>query len=548
MTDASGIITQVNDRFCAISQYSRDELVGNTHAMINSGLHESDFFKKLWSTINQGEVWVGDICNKAKDGSLYWVHSTIVPLIGDDEKPNKFIAIRADITLRKKAEEKARLMATHDDLTGLPNRYLMKNRLSQAISSKSTQAGYGAVLMMDLDHFKEVNDTLGHALGDELLEQTTQRIMSVVCKTDTVARFGGDEFVIILDYVGSGFNSSVNNTKVICESLRKSLAQPYQLGGQQLEVTSSIGVVLFCSAEDEPGELVKQADIALYNAKELGRNQVCFFDPLLQKEATERALMTRDLRKAIEKNQLSLFYQPIVDKEQTIKGVESLIRWRHPKYGMVSPDKFIPLAEKAGLILSIGDWVLNTACQLQSEWQTDPVRKKWIIAVNVSAKQLAQADFIEQVKEALRLTKARPSQINLELTESSLQDNIENTIEKMKALGQLGIRFSLDDFGTGYSSLSYLKSLPITNLKIDKSFVDNILSDSSDADIARTIIILAKTLGIGVIAEGVETRQQFEWLRANECTYYQGYLFNRPVPQDQLCNVLEATLPQSKKF
>lgn len=541
VTDTKGVITQVNDKFCAISQYSRGELVGKTHSIINSGYHNTEFFKDLWRTINRGEVWVGDICNKAKDGTLYWVHSTVVPLVDKKGKVSQFIAIRADITSRKKTEAKARSMAVHDDLTGLPNRYLMNDRLLRAISNKTTQPGYGAVLMMDLDHFKEVNDTLGHAIGDELLVRAGQRLRNSLRKTDTVSRFGGDEFVMILEYVGSDFERSVERTSFICETIRHSLTQPYQLGGQQLEVTPSIGIVLFSSDEDEPEELIKQADIALYKAKESGRNQVCFFDPSLQKDAIEKALLIRDLRKALERNELALFYQPIVDIDQTIKGVESLIRWHHPRYGLVSPDAFIPLAENSGLILPIGDWILQTACNQQAQWEEDPVRKHWVVSINVSAKQLGQVDFVDTVKSALSESGAAANQISLELTESVLQENIQNTIKKMNVLRRIGVRFSLDDFGTGYSSLSYLKRLPIDHLKIDKSFVDDILDDVSDADIARTIIVLAKSLDVGVIAEGVETRDQYEWLINNGCNYFQGYLFSRPVPQDKLCSTLEKT-------
>lgn len=539
VTDVKGVITQANDKFCSKSQYSREELIGNTHSIINSGHHDAEFFNQLWQTISKGEVWIGDICNKAKDGSLYWVHSTIVPLINKKGDISHYIAIRADITARKKAEAKACFMAVHDDLTGLPNRYLMRDRLLRAISSKTTQPGYGAVLMMDLDHFKEVNDTLGHAIGDELLVQAAQRLRSNVRVTDTVSRFGGDEFVIILEYVGSEFDSSIESVDLICESIRNSLAQPYQLDGQQLEVTPSIGVVLFNSGQDEPEELIKQADIALYRAKESGRNQICFFNPLLQKEAIEKALLIRDLRKAIEKEEFVLFYQPIVDMNQITQGVESLIRWQHPKYGLVSPDMFIPLAEKSGLILPIGEWVLRTACHQQAQWQKDPIRKYWGVSINVSAKQLGQVEFINSVQRILNETGAVANKINLELTESVLQEDIQNTIEKMNFLRAIGVRFSLDDFGTGYSSLSYLKSLPIDHLKIDKSFVDDIFDGVSDADIARTIIVLAKSLGVGVIAEGVETQDQYDWLINNDCNYFQGYLFGRPVSQNKLCNKLE---------
>jgi diguanylate cyclase (GGDEF)-like protein/PAS domain S-box-containing protein len=465
------------------------------------------------------------------DNELIWISINAQPLFKQAEtKPYAVAVTFNDISERKAAEEQIQLLAFYDPLTRLPNRRLLMDRLQHALASSSRSGREGALLFLDMDHFKDLNDTLGHETGDMLLQQVAQRLTACVRSHDTVARLGGDEFVVVLETLGNDSLENAAKAEAVGEHILAVLNRPYQLSTHEHICSTSIGITLFKDQEVTIEELMKQADIAMYQAKKQGRNMLRFFDPKMQAAVDAHAALENELHKALTKQQFQLYFQIQVDGGNRPLGAEVLLRWIHPARGFVSPVQFIPLAEESGLILTIGAWVLDTACAQLKAWQQNVYTCELVLSVNVSAKQFLQTDFVAQVQADVRKHGINPNLLKMELTEGMLVNDIEDIIVKMNALKKIGIQISLDDFGTGFSSLQYLKLLPLDQLKIDQSFVRDMVLNSNDYAIVKTIIDMAKNLKLTVIAEGVETEQQRELLFSNGCEHYQGYLFSKPLP------------------
>ncbi len=467
------------------------------------------------------------------DGKQIWLRTSKVPLQDGEGKVIGILGMYDDITEQKNAEMKIHQLAYFDSLTDLPNRRLLQDRLQQAMAVSVRSRHYGALIYLDLDDFKSLNDSKGHTVGDRLLVEVGQRLIASVRDGDTVARLGGDEFVVILENLSTITNEAATQAELVAEKIRTALCERYQFDDLEVRTTPSIGIVLFNDPHDTFDSLLQHADTAMYQAKQAGRNTIRFFDPKMQAELEERLSMADDLRKAIDNQQLQLYFQKQVDADGRAVGAEVLLRWNHPSRGMVSPGDFIPLAEETGIIIPVGLWVFHSACVQLKLWQRSPATRDLTLAVNVSAKQFRKKDFVDQVRRVLVETGAKPSHLKLELTESTVLENVEDTIAKMRELKLLGIMFSMDDFGTGYSSLQYLKLLPLDQIKIDQSFVRDIAIDPNDAAIVQTIIAMTEALGLNVIAEGVETKEQQEFLEQRGCHTFQGYYFGRPVPLSQ---------------
>jgi diguanylate cyclase (GGDEF)-like protein/PAS domain S-box-containing protein len=530
ITDARGVILRVNRAFVESTGYSAEEVVGKTPRILRSGFHDDAFYRDMWQSVIRTGSWQGEVWDRRKNGEIFPKWLTITAVRDESGFITNYIGTHFDITERKRAEERIRMLAFFDQLTSLPNRTLLLDRLRQAQVASARSGEHCALLFIDLDNFKTLNDTHGHDFGDQLLQEVGKRLTEAVRAEDTVARIGGDEFVVVLSALGGVETMAASSAEMIADKVLAILNQPYLLGETSHRSGASIGVTLFQGERQSVDELMKQADLAMYKAKESGRNKVRFFDPTLESTVRARLELENDLRIALDQGAFELYYQPQLVGAGVLTGAEALIRWNHAERGVVSPAAFIPLAEETGLILPLGNFVLETACRQLVAWQDVPGFSGLSIAVNVSARQLAQDDFVDQVQSILHRTGADPKRLKLELTESLLVNNVQEIIGKMQALRAFGIGFALDDFGTGYSSLAYLKQLPIDQLKIDRGFVRDVLEDPSDATIARTIVVLAKTLGLGVIAEGVETAAQLAFLHEAGCLAYQGYFFSRPLP------------------
>ncbi|MDH3209562.1 MAG: EAL domain-containing protein [Burkholderiaceae bacterium] len=531
ITDAKGAILRVNTAFTTMTGYSAAKAVGQPARLLNSGRHDAAFFANMWDCLHQTGAWEGEIWNRRKNDEVYPQWLAIAAVRDGELEVTRYVGTMLDISKGKAHEKEMSLLAFYDPLTGLPNWRLMQDRLQQAMATSARSGREGALMFIDLDNFKRINDTIGHAKGDLLLRQVAQRLTACVRECDTVARPGGDEFVVILasDLSGVPVEAAAQAINV-SEKIRVTLNETYEIAGQPCVSSASIGIKLFSGHSVPAEELLRHADEAMYTAKNAGRNALHFFDPALNGSLQTRTTLEADLRRASERGEFVLYYQPEVDNDRRLLGAEALLRWQRPRKGLMLPDEFIGIAEETGVIHELGRWVMETACTQLVAWSTDPDMDHLHLSVNISAHQLRDKGFVQQVLDVLDRSTADPTRLKLELTEGVMLNNVDDSIAKMSALKARGVGFSLDDFGTGYASLAYLKRLPLNRLKIDRSFVHEVLANARDAAVAHTIVELGRNLGLTVIAEGVETQAQHELLHSYGCHAFQGNLFGAPAP------------------
>ena len=529
VTDARGVVLKINQAFTNSTGFRAAEIVGKTPAVLRSDLHhDSIFYRNMWEAISREGRWEGNIWNRNADGhsNLQWL--SISAIRESSGKVTHYLGTYSTVSDPKEAERKILELAFYDPLTNLPNRRLFYDRLHHALISAKRSGQFGAVLLLDLDHFKEINDTRGHDVGDNLLIDVAHRVRSVLREMDSAARLGGDEFIVLLSGLGVDGQVALQTVGAVAERLRSLIYQPFFLEGETHHVTSSVGVALFSDHDESAESLIKHADLALYQAKNTGRNGICFFNSLIQANFVERANLIKGLRRAVRDREFILHYQPQVNPLGELIGAEALLRWQPPNEPMIMPDVFIPVAEESGQISHVGALALEMAGEQLALWALDVATQNLVLAVNISAQQFRQPEFVNSVIFTLQRTGARPECLKLEITESLLLDDIEEVIASMHRLKSLGIKFCIDDFGMGYSSLTYIKRLPLDEIKIDKSFVANLASDAEDRAIVKVILTLASTLNLTVTAEGVETDFQRDFLSDQGCQVFQGYLFGGP--------------------
>ena len=539
ITDANTVILRVNRNFTEITGYSANEVVGHKPNLLKSGCHDEAFYEAMWQSILEKGSWQGEIWDKRKNGEIYPKLLTITAVKDKKGIVVNYVGTQIDITAQKSAQSEIERLAFYDTLTNLPNRRLLLERLEQNLLIAKRNKTWGSVMFIDMDNFKNLNDTLGHDYGDELLIQVASRLKQCVRESDTVARLGGDEFVVMLTISDTNLSEHVHHVEMIANHILNALNKTYRLKNHEYHSTPSIGISLFGGTEFLPAdEVLKQADIAMYQAKASGRNTLRFFNGAMQEKVTSRFTLEKALHDALLNNEFEVYYQPQITTNGKVIGAEALIRWIDSQKKVISPLDFIPLAEETGLIIPIGDFVLETVCQQIKSWSHDLNKKNLQIAVNVSVRQFKQENFAEKIENLLDKYEINSECLKLELTESILLENPVEITQKIKKLQCRGIKFSMDDFGTGYSSLSYLTRLPLNQLKIDQSFIRCISQNNSNAVLVKTIIEMAKNLNIEVIAEGVETQEQYNFLEENGCSFHQGYLFSKPLSLEQFENYL----------
>ncbi len=542
ITDADRVIVKVNRAFSRITGYSAEDAIGGTPRLLSSGLHDASFYANMNEHLERNGEWQGEIWNRRKSGDIYpqWLSITVARSVTGE--PTHYLGTLTDISERKSIENELRSLAFYDPLTSLPNRRLLLDRLQQAIAGSARTGKAGALLLLDLDNFKTLNDTLGHDIGDQLLVEVAARIQASVRDSDTVARMGGDEFVVVIDgldanglaaaqaeSVATKIRAALSRTHML--TCRRSLGKDQKMQKPiEYRCTSSIGVAIFHGEQDGVASLLKKADLAMYESKAAGRNSISFFDRSIQDAFSERSQLYQEIEQAIQAGQFVIHYHPLADGNGGMTEVEALVRWQHPQRGLLQPGEFLPLAEQSRQIIELDHWVLTHACTQLAAWAVSPKRAQLCVTVNISPLAFSQADFVALVLNGLKLTGANPRLLRLEFTEKLVLDDVGTTIAKMSALSEAGVSFSLDDFGTGDSSLTYLKRLPLHQLKISRSLVNDMTTNADAASLVMTVIGLAKSLGLTVIAKGAETYAQQALLTNQHCDGYQSYLFCEPMP------------------